>query len=587
MTIEDLADKVLDIGRRRGFFWPSFEIYGGVAGFYDLGPYGALLKQNIIEEWRRHFIKRYPDLIVEIETPVITPEKVFVASGHVENFVDPIVGCKKCGRFYRADQLVEEKLNIKAEGKSVEELTEIISKAGLKCPVCGGELGEVRLFNLLFKTQIGPYQGSVGFFRPEAAQGMFISFKRVYQAMRNKLPIGIAQIGRVARNEISPRQGLIRLREFTIMEFEFFFDPNEPGADEYIDKVKNEKLSLITADMRKQGIEEPQLFRIDEALTLGVIKTPWMAFWMYESVLFLEKIGIPRTSVAFEEKLPEERAHYSRQTFDQLVKTARWGWIEVAGHAYRGDYDLSRHMQFSGEDLTVKKQLREPVERRTLNVKLNKAVLGRQLKQKLDFIEQKIKNMNPEILKRELDEKGFIEIDEIKLTNEHLTIEEVIEKVTTASVTPHVVEPSFGSERLLYVAMEYALKEKQGRFILSFPRRIAPVKVAVLPLVDNEKIIGMSKKVYDMLKETDLLVTYDDSGSIGRRYARADEIGIPVCVTIDYQSITDNTVTLRDRDSWKQVRVHIDNLVESLRRFIYDNANIEELGPIFFSEEKE
>jgi len=587
MAIEDLADKVLDIGRRRGFFWPAFEIYGGVAGFYDLGPYGALLKQNIIEEWRRHFIKRYPDLIVEIETPVITPEKVFIASGHVENFVDPIVGCKKCGRFFRADQLIEEKLGVKAEGKSVEELTDIIYKSGLRCPVCGGELGEVRLFNLLFRTQIGPYQGSVGFFRPEAAQGMFISFKRVHQVMRNKLPIGIAQIGRVARNEISPRQGLIRLREFTIMEFEFFFDQNEPGADEYIDKVRNEKLPLITANMRREKIEEPQSFTIDEALMQGVIKTPWMAFWMYESMLFLEKIGVPRTNVAFEEKLPEERAHYSRQTFDQLVKTARWGWIEVAGHAYRGDYDLSRHMQFSGEDLTVRKQLREPVERRTLVVRLNKAALGRELKDKLDSIQQQIKSMSPEVLKRELDEKGFIEVSGVRLSRNHLIIEEVVEKVATISVTPHVVEPSFGSERLLYVAMEYALREKQGRLILSFPRRIAPVKVAVFPLVDNEKIVGMAKRIYDMLKETDLMVTYDDSGSIGRRYARADEVGVPVCVTIDYQSLTDGTVTLRDRDSWKQVRVHVDKLVESLRRFIYDNVEIEELGPIFFSEEKE
>lgn len=585
MSFEDIADKVFDIGKRRGFFWPSFEIYGGAAGFYDLGPYGVLLKQNIIDEWRRHFIVRYPELIVEIESPVITPEKVFVASGHVENFVDPIVGCKKCGRFFRADQLIEEKLGVKAEGKSIEDLSLIINNNAMKCPVCGGDLGEVRLFNLLFKTQIGPYQGSIGYFRPEAAQGMFLSFKRVYQAMRNRLPIGIAQIGRVARNEISPRQGLIRLREFTIMEFEFFFDPEDHGASSYIEKIENEKLPILTAEMRKNKEETPSLFTIDEALKSNVIKNPWMAYWMYESVLFLEKIGVPRGNMYFEEKLPEERAHYSKQTFDLLVKTAKWGWIEVAGHAYRGNYDLSRHMQFSGEDLSIRKQLKEPLEKRVLLVKLNKATLGKELKDKLLLVQERIRAMDAHSLKQELDEKGFVEIDGIKLYKEHLIIDEKLEKITTSSVVPHVVEPSFGSERLMYIAMEYAIREKQGRIVLSFPRKISPIKVAVFPLVDNEKIMEMAKKVYELVKNNDFLALYDDSGSIGRRYARADEIGIPVCVTIDYQSIIDNTVTLRDRDTWMQVRVPIDRLVLSLRRFIYEDAKLEELGPLIFLSE--
>lgn len=578
MAIEDLADKIADIGKRRGFFWPAFEIYGGVAGFYELGPYGALLKQNIIEEWRRHFITRYPELIVEVETPIITPEKVLVASGHVENFVDPIVGCKRCGRFYRADQLIEEKTGLKSEGKSVEELTEIINKTGLRCPACGGELGEVRLFNLLFKTQIGPYQGSIGFFRPEAAQGMFLSFKRVHQVMRNRLPIGIAQIGKVARNEISPRQGLIRLREFTIMEFEFFFDPESQGAEVYVGRISGERLPLITAEMRRNGEDKPGLFTVEEALNSGMIKNAWMAFWMYESMLFLEKIGVPRSNVVFEEKLPEERAHYSRQTFDQLVKTARWGWIEVAGHAYRGDFDLSKHMEFSGEDLTVKKQLKEPIERKTLVARLNKAILGAELKDSLEAIQQKLRSMDLQKLKRELEERGYVEINGIKLDRSRISIEEKVEKVTVIDLIPHVVEPSFGSERLLYVAMEYALREKQGRFILSFPRRIAPVKVAVFPLVEDEKIVEIARRVYEMVKSSELLAIYDDSGSIGRRYARADELGIPACVTVDYQTVIDNTVTIRDRDTWRQVRVPIERLIQSLRRFIYENLDLEEVG---------
>jgi len=582
MSGEDLSDRVLDIGKRRGFFWPSFEIYGGMAGFYDLGPYGALLKQNIVDEWRRHFITRYPELIVEIETPVITPEKVFLASGHVESFVDPIVGCKKCGRFFRADQLVEEKLGVKAEGKGIEELNSLIASAGLRCPVCGGELGDVRLFNLLFRTQVGPYQGSIAYLRPEAAQGMFVSFKRVHQAMRNRLPIGVAQVGRVARNEISPRQGLLRLREFTIMEFEFFFDPADDGSSEYFDRVRKERLRILTADMKRRGEEEPVSLTLEEAVATGVIKQPWMAFWMHESVLFLEKLGVPRSEVVFEEKLPEERAHYSQQTFDQLVKTGRRGWVEVAGHAYRGDYDLSRHMKYSSEDLTVKKQLKQPVEKRAVVVSLNKAALGRDLREKLIEIEEAIKRASPEELKAELDSKGYVEVAGYRLTREQLTVREVVERVTVESLIPHVVEPSFGAERLVYVVMEHAIREKRGRVILSFPRRVAPVKVAVFPLVEDEGIVRVAREVYELVKSAELMAIYDDSGSIGRRYARADEIGVPVCVTVDHQTLADGTVTLRDRDTWAQVRVPIDRLVSSLKRYIYESARLEELGEVFF-----
>lgn len=587
MTAEELADRVLDIGRRRGFFWPSYEIYGGVAGLYDLGPYGLLLKNNIVEEWRRHFILRYPELIVEIESPIVSPERVFMASGHVESFVDPIVGCKACGRFFRADQLIEERLNVKAEGKSLEELSAIIAESGLRCPVCGGELGEVRLFNLLFKTQIGPYQGSVGYIRPEAAQGMFVAFKRVHQVMRNRLPLGIAQIGRVARNEISPRQGLIRLREFTIMEFEFFYDPEDQGYNDYLGGIGRERLRLLTAEMRERGEREPQTYTVEEAVNERIIKSPWMAFWMYESVRFLGRLGVPEDNTFFEEKLPTERAHYSRQTFDQLVRTARWGWIEIAGHAYRGDYDLSRHMQASGEDLRVRRPLREPIEVRRLVAYIDRSRAGRELRDRLPIIEDRIRSMDPLEVMRALEERGYIEVEGARLTRELISLRETAEKVSTVSFIPHVAEPSFGAERLLYVTMEYAVRERQGRVILSFPRRIAPVKAAVFPLLEDKGLVEMAKRVYEAVKGAGLMAYYDDSGSIGKRYARADEIGVPACITVDYRSLEDNTVTLRDRDTWNQVRVPLDRLIESLERFIYEGARLEELGtPFFLSSEQ-
>ncbi|MCS7364433.1 MAG: glycine--tRNA ligase, partial [archaeon GB-1867-035] len=225
----DKYDKIVELAKRRGFIWPAAELYGGVRGFIDFGPLGAALKRNIEEKWRRWFILRHQDFIVEIETPVVMPARVFEASGHLEHFTDFIVECTKCHRKFRADHLIVEQTEIRdVEFLSIEELNSIIKEKNVKCPECSGKLGLVQTFNLLFKTTIGPYSESIGYARPEAAQGMFLAFKRVYEVMRNKLPLGIAQLGRVLRNEISPRQGPIRLREFTIMELELFFDPEDP-----------------------------------------------------------------------------------------------------------------------------------------------------------------------------------------------------------------------------------------------------------------------------------------------------------------------------------------------------------------------
>ncbi|MEM1736957.1 MAG: glycine--tRNA ligase, partial [Ignisphaera sp.] len=219
----------MNLALRRGFIWPSFEIYGGQAGFYDLGPLGVLLKNNIVNLWREVFVKQHQDIVVEIETPIINPAIVFRASGHEESFTDYAVECLSCRRVYRADHLIEETLGISAEGLSETELGKLIKDHGIVCPACGGRLSEVRRFLLLFQTFVGPYSPeNLAYLRPEAAQGMFINFKRIYELMKKRLPFGIAQIGRVARNEISPRQGPIRLREFTIMEIEFFYDAQNP-----------------------------------------------------------------------------------------------------------------------------------------------------------------------------------------------------------------------------------------------------------------------------------------------------------------------------------------------------------------------
>jgi len=579
LAAQDLYEKVVELAVRRGFFWQSYEIYGGVAGFYDLGPLGARLKQKIVGLWREYFIKRHQDLVVEIETPVIAPARVFEASGHVEHFTDPIVECMKCGRKYRADHLVEDKLGINAEGLSPEELTKLIREHGVTCPACGGPLGEVKLFNLLFKTTIGPYEGNIGYLRPETAQGMFVDFKRVYTVMRRRMPLGIAQIGRVARNEISPRQGMMRLREFTIAEIEFFFDPENPmqGLEERLAERSREKIAILRAEDRRRGEEKPSQYSLEEAVREKIVATPWMAYWMLVAQDFIQALGVPRQNTFFEEKLPEEKAHYSAQTFDQLVKVSRWGWVEVSGHSYRTDYDLSRHMKYSGQDLRAFRQYPEPRKVKKKIILVDKAWLGRTYRSKAAEVLRELSSIDPETVVKMLQEKGVLRVAGVEIPKDKVTIVEKEVTVGGEYYIPHVVEPSFGVERLLYVTLEYAYTVKEGRTVLRLPRRLAPIEVIVLPLTADEKLVRRAREIYMDLMKKGFDVSYDEAGSIGRRYARADEAGVPAAVTVDYQTLEDDTVTLRDRDTWRQVRVPCSRLAEALRSFL-NGASLDDVG---------
>ncbi len=569
---EDKHEAIMELAKRRGFFWQSYEIYGGVAGFYDLGPLGVRLKEKIISLWREFFVKKHAHIVVEIETPIIAPARVFEASGHLEHFTDPIVECLKCGRKFRADHLIEEKLGIKAEGLSIEEMTKIIREHDLRCPVCGGPLSDVKLFNLLFKTTIGPYSSNTGYLRPETAQGMFVSFKRVYEVSRKKLPLGIAQIGRVARNEISPRQGMLRLREFTIAEIEFFFDPEEPVSDdmfhELLDQLPRRKIRILTVEAKKRGEEKPFEIDIEEAIRERLILTPWLGYWMAVAQEYMHALGIDYDEMYFDEKAPEERAHYSAQTFDQLVRVSRYGWIEVSGHSYRTDYDLSRHMKYSGEDLRVFKQYKEPLVVKKKHLLWDKAWIGRTYRSRAREIFEALSRMNPEEVLKQLEEKGYLEIAGAKIPKDRIKVIEREEKITGKRFIPHVAEPSFGVERILYAVLDHAYTVKDGRVVLKLPRLVAPIDVAVFPLVKDENIIRVARKIWLSLMNNGFYTIYDEEDSIGRRYARVDEIGVPAAITIDYQSLEDNTVTLRDRDTWEQVRIHIDNVVDAVRDFL-------------------
>jgi len=562
----ELKDKhrlVSEIARRRGFFWGSFEIYGGLSGFLDLGPLGTGLKREIEDTWRSFFLKRHG--FVEISTPIITPHKVLEASGHVENFKDPMTECTNCHRRFRADQLIKESTGSETEGLDLGQLGAQL--ASIKCPECGSALGTPHYFVTMFKTSIGPYGEEPGYGRPEAAQGIFVDFRRVFEVMRERFPIGIAQVGTVLRNEISPRQGPIRLREFTIMDFEVFFDPSSPDCP-FLDEVRGDLLNIVTEESRIHGDSGSQQFNVHDAVKGGVIKSTWAAYFMAQSVRFLRELGIRFSDQRFFEKLQTERAHYSSQTFDQEVKLDRWGWVEVAGFANRTDYDLKRHMEATGIDQTVFRPHHAPVEKKIFITRPNhekiKVKFGRDagkiigLLAKLDLA-QLVKTGKPE---------GPVKVGDFEIPLDYFDTREETVKETGTRFVPHVVEPSFGVERLVYSTLEHNLLMREDRLVLSLPFKLAPVQASVYPLVNKDGLVERATAIFEDLKASGIRVEFDDAGSIGRRYARADEAGVPLGITIDYDTLKDHTVTLRDRDSWTQIRVQTNELKDMIHTIV-------------------
>jgi glycyl-tRNA synthetase len=569
-----------ELARRRGFFWQSYEIYGGVSGFVTYGFLGAKLKQNIENKLRELFVNKLG--IMEIDAPIIAPAKVFEASGHVDHFKEPMVECLKCGRRFRADHLLREKTKLKeadVEKLSLKELKEAMEKHDVRCPECNGNFGEPKYFLTMFKTTIGPYSEAVGYGRPEAAQNIFVEFRRLYETAREKLPFGVMQIGHALRNEISPRQGLIRLREFTIIDIEFFFDPEDPNCP-LLREVENESLRLVLAESKIRGSEEIVEVTVKEALEKGYIKIPWQAAFMAMAKKLLVELGVPAEKQRFIEKLPWERAHYSLQSFDQEVYVDRWGWIEVSGHAYRTDYDLKQHMQFSGADTRVFKEYEKPVAKEKVEIKPLMAKLGPIFKNEAQKIAQMLAHENPEDVEASFREKGYYMLGKHKILPEYVEITRIKMEERGRRFIPHVVEPSFGSDRLVYVTLEYAYRVKDDRVILSFPRDIAPIQIGVYPLVSKDGLPEKALQVYKILVDEGFTVDYDEAGSIGRRYARADEAGIPLGITIDYETLKDETVTIRDRDTWRQVRNHINRLPELLHKYFRHKINFEDLGEL-------
>ena len=581
MNSEAKCDKfaaINELAKRRGFFWQSYEIYGGVGGFVTYGPLGARLKQNIEAKLRELFVTKLG--ILEIESSVITPGKVFEASGHVDHFKEPMVECVECRKRFRADHLLEEYANkscVETEKMSLEQIHKALEANGITCPDCGCGFQNPQQFLTMFQTTIGPYSNAKGYGRPEAAQGIFVEFNRLYAMAREKLPFGVIQIGHALRNEISPRQGLIRLREFTIADLEFFFDPEEPDCC-LLKKVENETLRIYLAPERQACSEKIVEVTVKEALEKQIIRSEWQAFFMAMAKKLLTEIGVPTNNQRFIEKLPWEKAHYATQCFDQEVYVDRWGWIEVSGHAYRTDYDLDCHTKASGADLHVFKEYPEPVEEEQLVAKPVMSKLGPVFKSEAKEVAELLAEASAEEVVSALDKDGCYMAGNYKVLPEYVEVIHEKTIIRGKRFTPHVVEPSFGSDRLFYVALEYAYGVKDDRIIMSFPRAIAPTQLGVYPLVSKDSIDEKAREVHHQLLNEGFSAEIDETGSIGRRYARADEAGVPLGITVDYDTLKDDTVTVRDRDSWRQVRRPIKDLPRLLHAYFQGKTNFEDLG---------
>ncbi len=491
VTYED----VVNLALRRSLFYPASEIYANApAGFYDFGPYGATIRRKIVEIWRKHLVQK--EEFLELEGAVIMPEDVFKSSGHLANFNDPVTQCKKCNTIHRADKLLEEitKKPYK-ESAPVEELTAALREHKVKCSKCKGELMDVKRFNMMVKADVGVSAKAACYLRPETCQTIFADWSRMVRTMRVTLPKGVCQVGKSFRNEISPRQTLLRQVEFSQMETEVFFDPTQINEIEKWDEVKGYALRI-----QKAGSDKIEHASAERLVKDKLVSGKLIAYYLARTQQLFERYGIPVEKMRFRQLDDKERAFYAREAWDFEVETSL-GWVELVANNYRTDYDLKGHMEGSKTDLQF---------------------------------------VTPE-------GKKFI---------------------------PHVWEISIGLDRTFYVALEMAYRQKEDRIWLSLPQAIAPLQAGIFPLLSNKpELVKKAEEVFNDLHEI-YEVMYDDTGSIGKRYARLDEVGVPYCITIDFDSLNNNDVTIRARDTAAQQRVKISALRDTLHALLIGKMHI-------------
>ncbi|MFT4312409.1 MAG: glycine--tRNA ligase [Candidatus Woesearchaeota archaeon] len=489
-------DQMAAFCKRKGFAYPSSEIYGGLRGFFDYGPLGVELRNNIKREWWKFFIQQRDD-IVGIDGSLVSNAAIWKASGHVDNFEDILIQDTKTGERFRADHFIEDQLQISGDGLTVEQIESLIQEHKLKSPK-GNELSKPIRFNLMFQTYVGPAisEETKTYLRPETAQIIFAQFKNIVETNRLKLPFGIAQIGKSFRNEISPRNFLFRLRELEQAEVEFFIHPDEFEQCPYISTMAQESVSLYTKTHQADETDAANT-TIQEALAQKQITNQWHAYFIALCQKWLLTMGIDKENIRFRQHLDTERSHYSTDCWDLEYKYP-FGFKELWGIADRGTYDLDAHTKQSGKSHAI------------------------------------------------FDEK------------------------TQKKIIPKVMEPSLGIDRVFLTILfdAYTFDKTRENVVLKLHPRLAPVFVAVMPLVKKDGLSELAKDISTTLKK-EFMTYYDESGSIGRRYARQDEQGTPFCVAIDYDTKKDNCVTVRDRDSTKQERIAIDKLAPYLREKYY------------------
>lgn len=539
---QDIYDKIMVLAKRRGFLYPSFEIYGGVAGFFDYGPLGAQLKQNVENLWRSFFLLQ--DSCFEINTPTITLFEVLKASGHVDEFTDLTVDCPQCETSFKVEDIIDDTLTVE----------EAVEKDDMHCPTCGTKLVNPHPVNLMFATQIGIGKTRDAFLRPETAQGMFTGFHLLYRYAREKLPFGVCQLGKGYRNEVSPRQGPLRMREFSMAEAEVFFDPLNKKHERF-GFVKENELFLF------DNVKEMKL-SLKDAVGTGVINNQALAYYMYLTQSFLLDAGIDPKKFRFRKHADDEMAHYAQECWDVELFSERFGWVECVGIADRSAYDLSAHIKSSKTDMYALRRYDEPklIKQKKVIVKMN--ALGPLYKQDAgkikDALETYVVSDESQDISVDIDGKTIV------VSPQCYEIKEVEEKEIGEKFVPHVIEPSFGIDRILYMLLEHSYKEgvknDEEYHLLSFKPGIAPIKTGVFPLISDERLVDLAKKIDFDLRIYGINTYYDDGGTIGRRYARMDEIGTPFCVTVDHDSLSDNKVTVRDRDTTEQKRVLISEL---------------------------
>lgn len=582
-----------DLLKRRFFLDQSFAIYGGITGQFDFGPMGCAFKTNLLNVWRNFFVLE--EQMLEVDCSILTPEPVLKASGHVERFADLMVKDVKSGECFRLDHLIKAHLEkvisdkktdestrteckdiiIKLDGMTKDEMAAVLSKYNIKSPISGNDLTEPIEFNLMFATQIGPSGLVKGFLRPETAQGIFVNFKRLLAFNQEKLPFAAAQIGNAFRNEISPRSGLIRVREFTMAEIEHFCDPSDKSHPKF-DTVKDLSVLLYSACNQMDG-KSAEHINLGDAVLTKLIANETLGYFMGRIYQFLIKVGVDPKKLRFRQHMGNEMAHYACDCWDAECLTS-YGWIECVGCADRSAYDLTQHTKATGVKLMAEKKLPAPKNVDVCEIVPNKVLIGKTFKKDSKLVQDALAALTEaeiNVVETNLSENGEYNLKlsngaDVKITKDMVQVKRYQKTVHVEEIIPSVIEPSFGVGRIMYAVFEHNFKAREGdekRTYFSLPPVVAPLKCSVLPLSGNDEFVPFVKQLSQNLTKVDVSHKVDDSsGSIGRRYARTDEIAIPFGITIDFDSLkTPHTATLRDRDGMGQVRISLDEIPSIVR----------------------